>query len=125
MSTWTPEQLSALGGAEELQVSSYRADGTLRPFTTIWGVRVGDDVYVRSAYGPGNGWYRHARAAGTGRVRAAGVDTDVTYEQAPASTGAEVDAAYHAKYDGHGPAIVGTVVGPQAAEVTLRVVPGA
>jgi hypothetical protein len=30
------------------------------------------------------------------------------------------DAAYHAKYDRHGPAIVGTVVGDKAAPVTIR-----
>ena len=34
-----------------------------------------------------------------------------------------LDAAYHAKYDRHGPRIVGTVVGPDAAAVTIRLVP--
>lgn len=32
----------------------------------------------------------------------------------------EIDAAYHAKYDRHGPEIVGTVVGRKAEEVTIR-----
>ena len=34
-----------------------------------------------------------------------------------------VDAAYHAKYDRYGPQIVGTVTGPKAGPVTLRLDP--
>ena len=34
-----------------------------------------------------------------------------------------IDAAYHAKYDRYGPEIVGTVVGSQAHDVTIRLVP--
>ena len=123
MSTWTSDELTRIGGAEELQVSSYRPDGTLRPYVTIWDARVGDDLYVRSAYGPGSAWFRHARAAGTGRIRAGGIEKDVTFEAAPPDVHADLDAAYHAKYDAHGPQIVGTVVGPQVVDVTLRLVP--
>ena len=123
MSTWAPDDLARLGDAEELELASYRPDGTLRPYVTIWCVRAGDDLYVRSAYGPGNGWFRRARQSGTGRVRAGGVERDVTFEAAPPDVHADLDAAYHAKYDAHGPGIVGTVVGPQVVDVTLRVVP--
>ena len=35
----------------------------------------------------------------------------------------DIDAAYHAKYDRYGPQIVGSVVGPAAAAVTLQVRP--
>ncbi|MFC8730891.1 DUF2255 family protein [Luteimicrobium sp. NPDC057192] len=120
---WTTDELDRIGAAEELEVSSYRADGTLRPFVTIWVVRSGDDLFVRSAYGPRNGWFRRAEASGRGRVRAGGVDKDVTFEPADAALHDAVDAAYHAKYDRHGPAIVGTVVGPDVTAVTLRLVP--
>lgn len=123
MSAWTAAELAAVGGAEELEVASYRPDGTLRPAVTIWTVRVGDDVYIRSAYGPENGWFRRAKAAGTGRVRAGGVEKDVRFEEPDADVHAAVDAAYHAKYDRHGPRIVGTVVGPALVGATLRVVP--
>src|SRR5689334_7809130 len=74
---WTDEDLWHIGGAEELQVSSARPDGSLRPYVTIWVVRAGDDLYIRSAYGATNGWYRRARASGTGRIRAGGVERDV------------------------------------------------
>jgi hypothetical protein len=51
MRGWTGEELRRIGGSTELQVASTRPDGTLRPFVTIWVVRAGDDIYVRSAYG--------------------------------------------------------------------------
>lgn len=121
--TWTRDELSRIGGARELQVSSRRPDGTLRPYVTIWVVRANDDIYVRSAYGPNNGWFRRAQASGVGRIRAGGVERDVNFTEPPADAHPDIDAAYHAKYDRYGPAIVGSVVGERATKVTLRVVP--
>jgi hypothetical protein len=48
MTAWTDEQLDRIGTAQELGVASLRADGTLRQPVTIWVVREGDDLYVRS-----------------------------------------------------------------------------
>ncbi|SDU73832.1 DUF2255 family protein [Jiangella alkaliphila] len=125
MTAWTDDELTRIGKAEELQVASYRADGTLRPYVTIWTVRAGDDIYVRSAYGRDNGWFRRALASGTGRIRAGGVERDVTFEEPGDDVHTAVDEAYHAKYDRHGPAIVGTVTGPHAVGETLRALPRA
>jgi hypothetical protein len=123
MTTWTDEELSRIGEAEELNLASTRPDGTLRPYVTMWVVRTGDELYVRSAYGATNPWYRRAKASGVGRIRAGGVERDVTFGEAGGDVHDAVDAAYHAKYDRYGPNIVGTVVGPQAAAVTVRLVP--
>ena len=123
--TWTSDELSRIGGAEELKVASTRTDGTLRPFVTIWVVREGDEVYIRSAYGPRNGWFVRAKASGTGRIRAGGIEKDVIFAEPEASVHADIDAAYHAKYDRYGPAIVGTVVGPQVVATTIRLLPKA
>lgn len=122
MSDWTTSELDRVEHADEVQVSSRRPDGSLRPYVTIWAVRVGDAVYVRSAYGPRNGWFRRAQAAGTGRVRAGEVEKDVAFVELEPDSGAhdELDAAYHRKYDRYGAGIVGTVVGPQVREVTFR-----
>jgi hypothetical protein len=124
-STWTDEELRAVGGATELQVASRRPDGTLRPYVTIWGVRSGPEIYIRSAYGPQNGWFRRAVEAGAGRVRAGGAERDVSFKRLDAGSPVhgDIDAAYHAKYDSYGPKIVGSVVGPAAAGVTLQVMP--
>ncbi|MBW0253786.1 DUF2255 family protein [Cellulomonas sp. PS-H5] len=123
MSGWTAVELERIGRAEELRLASSRPDGALRPAVTIWVVRVGDDLVVRSAYGPGSGWFRRAQASGRGRVEAGGVTRDVRFEAADPAARDAVDAAYHAKYDRFGPRIVGSVVGPQGVDVTLRLVP--
>jgi hypothetical protein len=34
-----------------------------------------------------------------------------------------IDEAYHVKYDRYGPAVVGSVVGADAAPVTIRLLP--
>ena len=123
MTTWTADELARIGDADELRIASRRRDGSLRPFVTIWVVRVGDELYVRSAYGRSNPWFRRALAAGEGRIRAGGVDRDVTFEEPEPALDAAIDAAFHAKYDRHGPRLVGTVVSPEAARSTLVLVP--
>jgi hypothetical protein len=126
--TWTDDELRRIGNAAELQIASRRRDGSLRPYVTIWTVRAGDHLYVRSAYGSDNPWFRRATASGTGRIRAGGIERDVTFIPAgelDAATQAAIDAAYHAKYDRYGPQIVGTVTGAHAAPVTLRLSPQA
>ena len=123
MTTWTPDELDRIGGAEELELASRRPDGTLRPSITMWVVRAGDDLYVRSAYGPDNPWYVRAKAGGAGHIRAGGVECDVTFAEAAAGAHAAIDAAYHSKYDRYGPRIVGSVTGPAAEAVTILLVP--
>ena len=93
MAAWTAQELDRVGAAEELQLASRRGDGTLRPYVTMWVVRAGDDVYVRSAYGPDNPWYRRAKASGTGRIRAGGVECDVTFADAAPDAHPGIDAA--------------------------------
>jgi hypothetical protein len=124
--SWTSDELRQADAATELQIASRRADGSLRPFVTIWTVRAGDDLYVRSADNTGNPWFRRAIASGTGRIRVPGLERDVTFTPASeldAGILEAVDAAYHAKYDRYGPQIVGTVTGPKAGPVTLRLDP--
>ncbi len=123
MTTWPQDELTRIGRTDELQISSRRPDGDLRPYVTIWVVRSGDDLYVRSAYGPDNGWFRRAKASGLGRIRARGVERDVAFEVPGPEVDADLRAAYQAKYNRHGPAIVGAVVSSRAARSTLRLVP--
>jgi hypothetical protein len=120
--SWTADELDRIGNAEELQLASRRPDGSLRPFVTIWVARAGDEVYVRSAYGYSNPWFQRALKARQGRIKAAGVERDVTFEPHPEADAA-IDAAFHAKYDRYGRTMVGTVVSPEAVRSTLTVRP--
>jgi hypothetical protein len=120
---WTPDELDRIGAAEELRLASRRPDGSLRPYVTMWVVRAGGGLYIRSAYGPGNPWFRRATASGTGRIQAGGIERDVSFADAAPDVQGDIDAAYHAKYDRYGPRIVGSVTGPDAYRVTVRLVP--
>jgi hypothetical protein len=77
MSDWTAEELDTIGAADEPQIAALRPDGTLRPATTIWVVRVGDDLYVRSYRGRGSAWFRSVLRRPERRIRASGVTRDV------------------------------------------------
>jgi hypothetical protein len=123
MSGWAADDLAAVGRATELELASLRPDGTLRRSVTIWAVRAGDDLYVRSAYGHENPWFRRALRAGQGRVRAGAVERDVRFEAPGPEVADAVTAAYHAKYDRYGAPIVETVVSEDAVRSTLRIVP--
>ena len=123
MAQWTADELARIGAAEELQIASRRPDGSLRRFTTIWTVRDGHDIYVRSAYGPQSGWFSSALASGEGRIRAGGVERDVAFERPGREVDDALHRAYHAKYDRYGPRIVATVVSEESAGLTLRLVP--
>ena len=123
MTAWTDVELRRIGEAQELQLASERSDGTLRPYVTMWLVRADDELYVRSAYGPTNPWFRRAKASGVGRIRAGGLERGVTFAEPAPGVHADIDAPYRAKYDRYGPAIVATVVGPQAHAVTIRLEP--
>ena len=123
MTAWTDEELGQIGEAQELQLASERPDGTLRPYVTMWVVRVDDDLYVRSAHGANNPWFVRAKASGVGRIRSGGVERDVTFAEPAPDVHPDIDATYRGKYERYGPAIVGTVVGPLAHGVTIRLVP--
>ena len=82
MTTWTSEELTRIGTATELEIASHRRDDTLRNPRTIWVVRVGDDLYVRSMYGRDGGWFPGTQVRQQGHIRAGGVDKGVTFADA-------------------------------------------
>jgi hypothetical protein len=122
VSAWTDDELRHIADATELQLAPRRDDGSPWAYTTMWVVRVDDGLFVRSAGGPSRPWYRHALASGTGRLRADGLERDVTFDAAQPVIDDAIDAAYHAKYDRYGPGPVSHVTGPDAHAVTVRLV---
>lgn len=123
MTAWTSDELSKIDAADELHIQSRRRDGTLRRPRTIWVVRLGNDLYVRSVYGPTSAWYRGTQSSHAGHIGAGGVEKDVTFEDAALANANDIDAAYRTKYRRYAANIVETVISPQARATTLRLVP--
>ena len=122
MSTWTSDELSKIDAAEELDLASVRRDGTLRNPVTMWVVRHGDDLYVRSVNGRESSWFRGAETRHEAHIQAGGVDKDVFLVETD-DVNDELDAAYRAKYHRYAESIVGSIVSPQARAATLKLVP--
>jgi hypothetical protein len=122
MAAWTSDELSKIGAADELEIASVRHDGTLRKPVTIWVVRHGDDLYVRSVNGRGSSWFRGAQVRHEGHIRAGGVDKDVVLVETD-DVNDEVDAEYSAKYRRYAAGIIDQITSQQARAATLRLVP--
>lgn len=124
MTTWTSEELNKIGTAEELKIASFRRDGTLRNPVTIWVVRLGNDLYVRSVYGRTSAWFRGTQARHEGHIRAGGVDKEVTFvEEAALDINDQIDAAYRTKYRRYAASIINSIVSPEARSATIKLVP--
>ena len=124
MANWTRDELDTIGKADELQIVTVRGDGTKRKPVTIWVVRVGDDLYVRSGYGDRAAWYRGTQSRRDGQITAGGVAKDVRFEEAadPALNDG-IDAAYRSKYLHHGAQWVDPMVAAEARSTTIKLVP--
>ena len=124
MTAWTNDELNKIGKAEELQIASIRRDGTLRKPVTIWVVRVGDDLYVRSVYGRSSGWYRGTQVRHEGHIRAGGVNKDITFvEETDSHVNEQIDAAYRTKYRRYAASIINSTLSPEARSATIKLVP--
>ena len=122
MSPWTADELNKIGNADELRLATARPDGSLRNPVTIWVVRHGDDLYIRSYRGPGGCWFRRARERRDGRIQAGEVDKDVTFADADHGLDDQIDAAYRAKYRRY-PSYIEPMITPQARATTIRLLP--
>jgi hypothetical protein len=125
MTPWAKDELRKIAEAEELHISPFRADGmTYRTPTTIWSVAVEDALYVRAYNGQSSSWYRAAVRQKAGRITAAGMTKEVTFEPVETKGGPIhdlVDDAYRAKY--HGSSYLGPMIAARARSATVKVMP--
>jgi hypothetical protein len=123
MTRWASDQLDKVGRAEEVQIASVGRDGTLGKPVTVWVVRHGDDLYVRSVRGKKAHWFRGTQERHEGRVRAGGVQQDVVFVDADHDIDDEVDADYRAKYRRYAGSILNSVLTPEARATTMKLAP--
>lgn len=123
MTIWNDDELHAIAGADELQIAPLRRNGQLRRPTPIWVVRVGDDLYVRAAYGANKGWHGVARTSHQARISAGGLSKDVAVDDANPAVLEHVDAAYRQKYGARYASIVDSITDAEHRATTLRLTP--
>ncbi len=122
-SAWTPDELSAIAAPDELQLATRRRDGTVRDSVTIWAVRQGDALYIRSVNGPTAAWYRGAQARHQARISAGGVEKDVTLIDADPAIDDQIDAGYRTKYRRYSEDTLRRITSPQARSTTFKLEP--
>lgn len=124
MPTWTSDELTRIGAADELRIASRRRDGTLGTPRIVWVVRHGDDLYVRSVNGRTAAWFRGTQVRCEGHIQAGGIEKDVTFVEEPdPASNEQIDAAYRTKYRRYAASIIDSITSPTARAATLKLVP--
>ena len=120
--TWPKDELHRITAADDLHIAPFREDGTTYGTPTwIWSVAVGEDLYVRAYNGPASRWYEAAQRQKAGRITAAGVTKDVTFEPVDGPINDRIDDAYRAKY--RSSPYLGAMIGARARSATVRITP--
>ena len=122
MSRWSTDELRKTGETDDLHISPFREDGkTYGTPTWIWSVVVDDALYVRAYNGQNSRWYQAALRQKAGRITAAGMTKEVSFEPLNGAINERIDEAYRAKYK-NSPYLKPMIgAGPRAA--TVKIVP--
>jgi len=122
MAAWSKAELHKIAEADDLHISPFREDGvTYGTPTWIWSVAVVDALYVRAYNGVRSRWYQAAVRQKAGRIIAAGMTKEVTFEPVKGPINNRIDDAYRAKY--HGSPYLSPMIGARARSATVKVVP--
>lgn len=120
---WTTNELNKIGTAEELEIMSLRHDGTQRNPVTIWVVRLGDDLYVRSVNGRTSAWFCGTLDRHEGHIRAGGVEKGISFvEETDPGINDQIDDVYRTKYRRYAASIISSIVSSEARAATIKLV---
>jgi len=122
MATWNQEELKQIAESDDLHISPFREDGaTYGTPTWIWSVAVDDALYVRGYNGQSSTWYQAAVRQKVGRIVAAGMAKEVTFEPVGGPINERIDAAYCAKY--RDSSYLKPMISARARSATVRIMP--
>lgn len=122
MSKWSKDELYKIAEADDLHISPFREDGvTYGTPTWIWSVAVKDGLYVRAYNGLKSRWYQAALQNRAGRIVAAGLTKEVTFEPVKGPINHRIDDAYRAKY--HDSPYLSPMISARAASATVMITP--
>jgi hypothetical protein len=122
MTAWPKDELRKIAGNDDLHVSPLREDrATYGTPTWIWSVAVDDALYVRAYNGKNSRWYQAALRQKAGRIIAAGLTKEVTFEPVEGAINDRIDDAYRAKY--RDSPYLNPMIGGRARAATIRIMP--
>jgi hypothetical protein len=122
MATWSRDELRKIAEADDLHISQYREDGvTYGTPTWIWSVAVGDALYVRAYTGRDSRWYKAAARQMAGRITAASMTKEVTFEPVDGPINDLVDVSYRAKY--RDSRYLSPMIATSARAATVKIMP--
>lgn len=122
MATWAKDELRKIAEADDLHIAPFREDGvTYGTPTWIWSVAVGDALFVRGYNGQKSRWYQAAMRKKAGRIIAAGMTKEVTFEPVVGAINDSIDDAYQAKYQKS--PYLGPMISARAGSATIKVMP--
>jgi hypothetical protein len=122
MTTWVKDELRKIAEADDLHIAPLREDGvTYGTPTWIWSVAVDDALYARGYNGRNSRWYQAAVRQKAGRIIAAGMTKEVTFEPVDGPIASRIDDAYRAKY--HGSPYLEPMIGARARSATVKIMP--
>jgi hypothetical protein len=124
MTAWPKDELRRIAESDDLHVSPFREDGlTYGTPTWVWSVAVDGALYVRAYSGRASRWYQAAMEQKAGRIIAAGMTREVSFEPVEGSINDRLDDAYETKYMGS--EYLESMIGSRARAATVRVNPRA
>jgi hypothetical protein len=122
MNAWLKDELRRIAEADDLHIAPLREDGvTYGTPTWIWSVAVDDALYVRGYNGQSSRWYQAAVRQKAGRILAAGMTKEVTFEPVEGPINDRIDDAYRTKY--HGSPYLRPMIGGPARSATVKILP--
>ena len=122
MSRWPKDELRKIAEADDLHISPFREDGkTDGTPTWIWSVVVDDALYVRAYNGQKSRWHQAAVWLRAGRITAAGMTREVTFESADGNINDRIDDACRTKYKGS--PYLSPMIGVRVRSATVKVMP--
>jgi hypothetical protein len=122
MSSWSKDELRKIAEADDLHIAPFREDGTTYGTPTwIWSVVVDNALYVRGYNGQSSRWYQAAMRQQAGRIIAAGMTKEVSFEPVEGQMNDHIDEAYRKKY--RGSPYLDPMIGKRARSATVRIVP--
>lgn len=120
MSKWSKEDLRKIAESDDLHISPFRNDGkTYGTPTWIWSIVVDNALFVRAYNGQKSRRYQAALQQKTGRITAAGMTREVTFEPVDGSINDRIDDAYRAKYKGS--PYLAPMIGSRARSATIKI----